>query len=107
MVELISGNNGGDMTSASDNEGDMVTLTLSHVSGPHSQNMSECYSYGYFISGRGATGVVEYLCIQEGRKLYPHTQHSCAHLTKNLFRNFVSSKLSKCWALYLIVHTVS
>ena len=83
MVELISGNNGGDMTSAADNEGDMVTLTLSHVSGPHSQNMSKCYSYGYFISGGGATGVVEYLCIQEGRKLYPHTQHS-AHFTKNL-----------------------
>ena len=40
MVELISGNNGGDMTSAADNEGDMVTLTLSHVSWPHSQIMS-------------------------------------------------------------------
>ena len=40
MVELITGNNGVDMTSAADNEGDMVTLTLSHVSWPHSQNMS-------------------------------------------------------------------
>ena len=40
MVELITGNNGGDMTSAADNEGDMVTLTLSHVSWPHSQIMS-------------------------------------------------------------------
>ena len=80
MVELISGNNGGDMTSAADNEGDMVTLTLSHVSGPHSQNMSECYSYGYFIS-RGATGVVEYLCRGENSTHTPNTLHTSQRIS--------------------------